>query len=180
MKKYKIGEVSKMLNIPPETIRSLERMGLLSPGKKEGSNYCFYDLQDISQILNYKRYRQMGFSSAESIRFLTEGSQTELLRMLEEKGRKAVLLSGGHLLERLYQHRLRGVGFLPQAPPGTGLPGAADQYPAAVGRLRHAIPPLSAAKENCDPKGIPVDVIPMADYGVMNGNKIPGRKAAKA
>lgn len=100
--------------------------------------------------------------------------------MLEEKGREAVLLSGGHLLERLYQHRLRGVGFLPQAPPGTGLPGAADQYPAAVGCLRHAIPPLSAAKENCDPKGIPVDVIPMADYGVMNGNKVLGRKAAKA
>lgn len=116
MKKYKMEEVSKMLNIPPEPIRSLERMGLLSPGKKEGSNYRFYDLQDISQILNYKKYRQMGFSSAESIRFLTEGSQTELLRMLEEKGRKAVLLSGGHLLERLYQHRLRGVGFLPQAP----------------------------------------------------------------
>ncbi len=116
MKKYKMGEVSKMLNIPPETIRSLERMGLLSPGKKEGSNYRFYDLQDISQILNYKRYRQMGFSSAKSIRILMEGSQTELLRMLEEKGREVVLLSGGHLLERFYQHRLRGVGFLPQAP----------------------------------------------------------------
>lgn len=93
MKKYKIGEVSKMLNIPPETIRSLERMGLLSPGKKEGSNYRFYDLQDISQILNYKKYRQMGFSSAESIRFLTEGSQTELLQMLEEKQQEAERLS---------------------------------------------------------------------------------------
>lgn len=31
---------------------------------------------------------------------------------------------------------------------------------------------LSAAKKICDPKGIPVDVIPMADYGVMNGKKV--------
>lgn len=31
---------------------------------------------------------------------------------------------------------------------------------------------LSNAKALCDPKGIPVEVIPMVDYGMMNGAKV--------
>ena len=31
---------------------------------------------------------------------------------------------------------------------------------------------LSKAKKLCDPKGIPVEVIPMVDYGMMNGAKV--------
>ncbi|WP_294377470.1 PTS sugar transporter subunit IIB [uncultured Clostridium sp.] len=31
---------------------------------------------------------------------------------------------------------------------------------------------LPKAKKLCDPKGIPLDVIPMIDYGMMNGEKV--------
>lgn len=31
---------------------------------------------------------------------------------------------------------------------------------------------LTKAKKLCDPKGIPVEVIPMVDYGMMNGGKV--------
>lgn len=31
---------------------------------------------------------------------------------------------------------------------------------------------LANAKSLCDPKGIPVEVIPMLDYGMMNGAKV--------
>lgn len=31
---------------------------------------------------------------------------------------------------------------------------------------------LSKAKKICEPKGIPVAVIPMQDYGMMNGKKV--------
>lgn len=31
---------------------------------------------------------------------------------------------------------------------------------------------LANAKALCDPKGIPVEVIPMVDYGMMNGAKV--------
>ena len=31
---------------------------------------------------------------------------------------------------------------------------------------------LPKAKKTCEPKGIPVDVIPMVDYGMMNGAKV--------
>ena len=31
---------------------------------------------------------------------------------------------------------------------------------------------LAEAKKICEPKNVPVDVIPMADYGTMNGKKV--------
>jgi PTS system cellobiose-specific IIB component len=31
---------------------------------------------------------------------------------------------------------------------------------------------LGKAKKICEPLGIPVDVIPMVDYGMMNGEKV--------
>jgi PTS system cellobiose-specific IIB component len=31
---------------------------------------------------------------------------------------------------------------------------------------------LGKAKKLCEPKGIPVEVIPMVDYGMMNGAKV--------
>ena len=31
---------------------------------------------------------------------------------------------------------------------------------------------LSKAKQICEPKNIPVEVIPMVDYGMMNGEKV--------
>lgn len=31
---------------------------------------------------------------------------------------------------------------------------------------------LGKAKEICEEKGVPVDVIPMVDYGMMNGEKV--------
>ena len=31
---------------------------------------------------------------------------------------------------------------------------------------------IAKAKKLCEPKGIPVDVIPMVDYGMMNGAKV--------
>lgn len=31
---------------------------------------------------------------------------------------------------------------------------------------------MPKAKKICEPKGVPVDVIPMIDYGMMNGEKV--------
>ena len=69
MKEYRIGEVSKMLDVPVETIRFLEQKGLVSPEKNPESGYRFYDVWDVNQILDYKKFRQIGFSSGETISF---------------------------------------------------------------------------------------------------------------
>lgn len=63
--KYKIGEVSKILNIPMETLRYLEKKGIVNPSKNDNNNYRFYDHWDINFLIEYKKFRSLEFSSSE-------------------------------------------------------------------------------------------------------------------
>lgn len=63
--KYKIGEVSKILNIPIETLRYLEKKGIVYPRKNDINNYRLYDHWDINFLIEYKRFRSLDFSSSE-------------------------------------------------------------------------------------------------------------------
>ena len=44
---YKIGEVSKILNISKEMIRYYEKQGILKPSRKEDNNYRTYSVMDL-------------------------------------------------------------------------------------------------------------------------------------
>lgn len=44
---YKIGEVSKILNISKEMIRYYEKQGILKPSRKEDNNYRTYSVMDV-------------------------------------------------------------------------------------------------------------------------------------
>jgi MerR family transcriptional activator of bmr gene len=50
MKYYKIGEVSKLTGVPPETIRYWEKKGLIKPDRKFG-NRRFYTYKTIKKII---------------------------------------------------------------------------------------------------------------------------------
>lgn len=62
---YKISEVSKILNIPIDTLRYYEKEGIIQPQKFENSKYRYYDAWDINFLLDYKYYRSLEFSLAE-------------------------------------------------------------------------------------------------------------------
>ena len=55
---YKIGEVSKILNISKEMIRYYEKQGILKPSRKEDNNYrtfshgCFFINGNYSLSIN--------------------------------------------------------------------------------------------------------------------------------
>ena len=93
MRRYKIGQVSRMLNVPVETIRFLEQKGLVFPEKDADSGYRFYDIWDVNQILDYQKYRQIGFSSSETVSLVRNGSLEYLIELLAEKEREAEYLS---------------------------------------------------------------------------------------
>ena len=93
MRRYKIGQVSRMLNVPVETIRFLEQKGLIFPEKDADSGYRFYDIWDVNQILDYQKYRQIGFSSSETVSLVRNGSLEYLTEQLAEKEREAEYLS---------------------------------------------------------------------------------------
>lgn len=83
--KYKIGEVSKILNIPVETLRFYEKQNIVNPQKDPYSNYRYYDAWDINYLLEYKKYRGMKYSSKEIQQILQKDSLEDFLARLEAK-----------------------------------------------------------------------------------------------
>lgn len=62
--KYKVGEVSKILDIPVDTLRYLEKRDIVHPDKDD-NNYRYYDAWDINFLIEYKKFRSYDFSSAQ-------------------------------------------------------------------------------------------------------------------
>lgn len=93
MRKYKIGEISKMLDVPVETIRFLEQKGLITPERSTDSGYRYYDIWDANQILDYKKYRKIGFSSKKTVEIVKSGNMNRLIDQLEDKRLEAIHLS---------------------------------------------------------------------------------------
>ena len=93
MQRYRIGEVSKMVDVPVETIRFLEQKGLVSPEKNTETGYRFYSVWDINLILDYKKFRKIGFSSRETVDLVRDSSFADLLEQLDAKRREAAYLA---------------------------------------------------------------------------------------
>lgn len=58
--KYSIGEVAKMLDISPSTLRFYEKKGLLFSQKKE-SGWRYYNQANIVHLVSFRKYSSMGF-----------------------------------------------------------------------------------------------------------------------
>ncbi len=61
-----IGEAASVAGITPKTIRYYERIGLIGPAPRaEGSQYRFFDAEDIKLLRFIGRARRLGFSIAD-------------------------------------------------------------------------------------------------------------------
>jgi len=65
MKRYQIGEVSKILGIGIDTLRYYEKLGLLPPVFRTGNGIRRYDEQDIARLLFIVRAKAMNFTLSE-------------------------------------------------------------------------------------------------------------------
>lgn len=59
---YSVGEFSKICNIPTNTLRYYDKIGLIHPDKIGENNYRFYSKETLAYIPVIKYYKQMGFS----------------------------------------------------------------------------------------------------------------------
>lgn len=116
MKQYKIGEVSKIVDIPVESIRFFESKGLITPGKKEFSKYRYYDEEDINRLYDYKKYRNMGFSSNESVEIVNSADFETFISNLSQKQKEAEKKSRYYELKSIklqnHQNVLRNIPLL--------------------------------------------------------------------
>lgn len=69
---YKIGEVSKILNISKEMIRYYEKQGILKPSRKEDNNYRTYSVMDVFLLMEIIRYQSIHFGIKDISELLNE------------------------------------------------------------------------------------------------------------
>lgn len=74
-----------MLGISSETIRNYEKKGLIHPCKDEYSNYRYFDIIQLNQILNIQRLHQYGYSLHEVGDLLEEPCMEKREAYLEQK-----------------------------------------------------------------------------------------------
>ena len=65
MDRLTIGAVATQAHVRIETLRYYERMGLVAPPPRNGSNYRLYPQETVRRVQFIKRAQQLGFSLKE-------------------------------------------------------------------------------------------------------------------
>ena len=83
MQKYfKIGEISKLYNIGPDSLRYYEELGILTP-KRSDNNYRIYSLNDLWRLNVIRDLRALDFSMEQIKTYLTDRSIDSTEQMLQ-------------------------------------------------------------------------------------------------
>lgn len=82
---FTIGQVSRMLSIPADTLRFYDRTGLLSPETRGENRYRYYSLAQIETLITIKVMREMGTSIQRIRRILSVGGLCEARELVAEK-----------------------------------------------------------------------------------------------
>lgn len=77
MDRLTTGEVAKQAHVRIETLRYYERMGLVEPPPRNGSNYRLYPQETVRRVQFIKRAQQLGFSLKEISELLALRATTE-------------------------------------------------------------------------------------------------------
>lgn len=83
--KYKIGEVSRILDIPIDTIRFYQKQGIVAPRRDADNNYAYFDESDMRMLLRYKKHRGLGFSTKEIAGILSDDDFEAYLSRCRDK-----------------------------------------------------------------------------------------------
>lgn len=82
---YSVGRFSKICNIPTNTLRYYDKIGLIRPERLGDNNYRFYSKETLAYIPVIKYYKQMGFSLEEIKKIVDENSFVIHEKLFKEK-----------------------------------------------------------------------------------------------
>ncbi|MBF7097869.1 MerR family transcriptional regulator [Alkalibacter mobilis] len=83
--KFKIGEVSKILDIPMQTLRFYESKNIVKPSKDHINKYRYYDEWDINFLAECKKYKCFDFKLAEVEEIIHNDSLSTLIERMDER-----------------------------------------------------------------------------------------------
>lgn len=82
---YRIQEISKLLNLKPETIRYYEKCGAVKPKRNPKNNYREYSIYDLLTFMQIQYCREIGLPVKEVSSFLRcTSSQIEYLKNYQQ------------------------------------------------------------------------------------------------
>ncbi len=91
MSRYKIGEISKLLNLSSEALRHYERQGIISPKRDGDAGYRYYDTWDMMFLMNIIYYRSFGFPLADVDSIINEMDLDGLTRLCHKQSDRLAL-----------------------------------------------------------------------------------------
>ena len=80
---YKIGELSKNLDMPAVTIRSYDKNELIKPNKRGENEYRSYTVIDGNYFIMFKEYQNLGLKLSEVSKILTDSNIKEFEESFE-------------------------------------------------------------------------------------------------
>lgn len=81
---YKIGEISNLYDIGPDSLRYYEKIGILNP-KRDTNGYRVYSIRDIWKLNVIRDLRKLNFSMERIKSYLNERTLTSTKGLLEEE-----------------------------------------------------------------------------------------------
>ena len=86
VKRYSIGEVSKITGISRDRLRNYEKMGIIEPQRKADNQYRFYSEQEIDRILALELYRAAELKLPTISKICSDSTVEDISFYLREKG----------------------------------------------------------------------------------------------
>ena len=86
--KYRIGKISELTNVPQQTLRYYEELGLIKPEKSQNTGYRYYDSYVLNELLYARTLRSMGFSMEQTGKFLNMNDLNDNIMLCEENEEK--------------------------------------------------------------------------------------------
>lgn len=83
--KFTIGEVSKILGIPIDTLRYYDKIGLLSPRDRDANKYRYYDLEQFDSLITIRMLRAMDVPIERIVQLLSDDGLDEIRGLLAGK-----------------------------------------------------------------------------------------------
>lgn len=81
---YRIGEIAKLYNIGPDSLRYYEELGILKPHRGE-NNYRMYHIHDIWRLNVIRDLRELGFSMERIRDYMDQRSLASTEEMLQQE-----------------------------------------------------------------------------------------------
>ncbi len=85
MKRYKIGDVAKILGISPDLLRYYEKKGVVRPVKDKTNDYRYYEAWDINFLVDCLWFKNFGFGIEQIAHIVSDSTCDELMQTMEEK-----------------------------------------------------------------------------------------------